>query len=136
MTLPSVIWFWVWIHKSQTRTLCTHNLHPIDNDERPPWPNSSKYVTPQLQDLVRACWDQDPTKRPSFADIVPLTQIIRETTPLLTEDFTPSYISELPELGIEDPVSSPDIRPVLLPIEELSCMRPAYIAFVSSPNIP
>jgi len=80
-------------------------------------------VTPQLQDLVRACWDQDPTKRPSFADIVPLTQVIRETTPLLIEDFTP-YISELPELGPEDPVSSPDIRPVLLPIEELSCMWP------------
>ena len=93
-------------------------------------------MTPQLQDLVQACWNQDPTKRPSFADIVPLTQIIRETAPLLTEDFTPSYISELPELGIEDPVSSPDIRPVLLPIEELSCMWPAYIAFFSSPNIP
>jgi len=122
MTLLSVIWSWVWVHKSQTRMFCTHNLHPIDNDERPSWPNSSKYVTPQLQDLVRACWDQDPTKRPSFADIVPLTQIIHETTPLSIEDFTPSYISELPELVPEDPVISPDIRPVLLPIEELPCV--------------
>jgi len=76
-------------------------------------------MTSQLQNLVWACWDQDPTKWPSFANIVPLTQIICETTPLLTEDFTPSYISELPELEIKDPVSSPDIRPVLLPIRSL-----------------
>jgi len=122
MILPSVIWFWIW-HKSQKRILCTHNLHPKDNDEQPLWPNCSKYVTPQLQDLVWACWDQDPIKWPSFANIVLLTQIICKTTPLLTGDFTPSYISELPELGIEDPVSSPNIRPVLLPIKEHKQIR-------------
>jgi len=70
-----------------------------------------------------ACWDQDSIKQPSFANIVPLTQIICKTTPLLTEDFTPFYISELSELEIEDPVSSPNIRPVLLPIEEHKWIR-------------
>ena len=124
MILPSVVWSWVRVHNFTKQYTLYSPFHSSDNDERPPWPVGSKYVTQQLQDLVRACWDQDPAKRPSFADIVPLTKSIRKATPFLIENFSSPRISELPELGLEDPIKSPDIRPIVLPIEEISCMQP------------
>lgn len=95
----------------------------LDDNKRPPLPVGSKYATPALQDLVRACWDKDPTKRPPFSQIVPRMKLIRKTT----DDITSPSIPELPELEAEFPLRpSPDIRPgLLLDVEPFSPQQDA-----------
>lgn len=88
----------------------------LDGNERPPLPLGSKYVTPALQDLVRACWDKDPTQRPSFSQIVPRAKSIRKSAGELFDDVNSPRLVELPEPGDEAYRNhSPDIRPVQLP---------------------
>lgn len=95
---------------------------PIDEDERPPLPATSKYATPATQDLVHNCWDQNPAKRPTFSQIVQWVKGIRKTTLEFIDDFSSPHIAELAEPeGEFHGRPSPDMRPIQLPNEDPSC---------------
>jgi hypothetical protein len=59
------------------RSVCFKN-------ERPPMPEN---CLPSLRYLIEACWQKEPVKRPSFAQIIPMLDI--GTTLHASEQFEP-----------------------------------------------
>ncbi|KAJ6461227.1 hypothetical protein C8R47DRAFT_993608 [Mycena vitilis] len=68
----------------------------LKDNTRPKLP-SSRFNTPALQELLRVCWDQDPSIRPPFSKIVKETKQLRKA-------------AELPFGGFDD-LASPPISP-------------------------
>jgi len=84
-----------------------------EENSRPVLPRYSRFNTPGLQEILRACWQTEPTKRPSFKKIARDLKLLRKSSgqDALDSPYLPT-IEDLPE-----PVGSPspDMRPTELP---------------------
>lgn len=85
----------------------------LKENSRPVLPRYSRFNTPGLQEILRACWQTEPSKRPSFKRIARDLKLLRKSSGQDTLDspYLPT-IEDLPE-----PVGSPspDMRPTELP---------------------
>jgi hypothetical protein len=96
-----------------------HSCFLLDKNERPAFPAGSAYAVPALKDLVTACWDQDPTKRPPFSKAVIDMKTIRSSVEMTFEDYSghgSPLPGSLPEIDTRNLSHSPDLRP-LSPLE-------------------
>ncbi|KAJ7367714.1 hypothetical protein DFH08DRAFT_4178 [Mycena albidolilacea] len=91
----------------------------LKDNTRPKIP-SSRFNTPALQELLRVCWDEDPTVRPPFSKIVKEVKQLRKDAELPFGGFdelasppmSPDW-REAENAGLSRP--SPDMHPVPLP---------------------
>jgi serine/threonine protein kinase len=81
------------------------NLPQIGNTERPP--RIPQELSPCLQDVARRCFDLDPTRRPSAAD-------------LLGHEAFASTISQQESDCCQQPVDSCDVTDVCCMLEYIS----------------
>ncbi|RDB18261.1 Dual specificity protein kinase splA [Hypsizygus marmoreus] len=127
----------------------------LKEDTRPPIPNT-RFNTPALQELLRACWHRDPEMRPSFEQIVKDVKAIRKA--FITNLNSAAQIQEgAPDASEErlvlSPIAaakerqyelqweweghrsrpSPDMAPVALPSDEGHTVREGY-GFGTSPD--
>ncbi|KDR78069.1 hypothetical protein GALMADRAFT_245050, partial [Galerina marginata CBS 339.88] len=97
----------------------------LKENTRPPIPKFSRFNTPGLQDILRACWQAKPEQRPTF------TKIARDLK-LLRKGFGHDAV-ESPRLPSMDDIPehttspSPDMRPIDLPSFLQGAMPPADI---------
>jgi hypothetical protein len=94
----------------------------VEDKTRPELP-PSRFNTPALQELLRVCWDEDPTVRPPFSKIVKEAKQLRKDAELPFGGFeelasppvSPSGPDwrEVENAGLSRP--SPDMHPVPLP---------------------
>ncbi|KAJ7781563.1 hypothetical protein B0H16DRAFT_1819089 [Mycena metata] len=94
----------------------------LKDKTRPKIP-STRFTTPALQELLRVCWDEDPSIRPSFSKIVKEAKQLRKAAEVPFEGFddlaSPPISPRGPDWREVENASasrpSPDMRPVPLP---------------------
>ncbi|KAJ7144142.1 hypothetical protein C8R44DRAFT_691771 [Mycena epipterygia] len=95
----------------------------LKDNTRPKIP-STRFNTPALQELLRLCWDEDPSVRPPFAKVVKEAKQLRKAAEVPFEGFGDDLVSppvsprgsdwrEVENAGNARP--SPDMRPIPLP---------------------
>ena len=86
----------------------------LDDDRRPPFPDVPFFNSLPLRELVQACWCSDPSRRPSFTQIVrDMKSIRRNVGQNLDEVSTPRKLDLVDDKRASRP--SPDMRPSPLP---------------------
>ncbi|KAJ6515780.1 hypothetical protein C8R45DRAFT_811380 [Mycena sanguinolenta] len=91
----------------------------LKDNTRPKIP-PSRFNTPALQDLLRVCWDREPTLRPPFSKIVKEAKQLRKAAELPFEGFDDLASPPVSPRGpnwpdVEKSRPSPDMHPVSLP---------------------
>ncbi|KAJ7072080.1 hypothetical protein C8F01DRAFT_1361505 [Mycena amicta] len=91
--------------------------HFVTKEQSRPLVPPSRYNTPALQDLLRACWDQDPFVRPAFSKIVKDVRQLRKnfcgSTP--SQDIPSPRIPQEIDEDMYMSRPSPDMHPIPLP---------------------
>ncbi|KIY53195.1 kinase-like protein [Fistulina hepatica ATCC 64428] len=100
----------------------------LKNNARPPIPNT-KYGSQGLTDLINACWDQNPFKRPSFSRIAKDVKMLRRNFGVVCESDAPTPLMAIQETFRAHP--SPDMMPIPLP-GSLSSYRTANESHASA----
>ena len=84
----------------------------VDNT-RPPIPKHSRFNTPGLQDILRACWNTSPDQRPAFGKITKDLKLLRRG--FEQDAYESPRLAPLEEIQKTVASPSPDMRPVSLP---------------------
>lgn len=111
--------------------MCSLISVELDESERPAFPTGSVYLTPALQSLIIACWDQDPARRPPFSKIVVDMKSIRSSVGVTLEDNSTPRLVNLPELDTHNLSRSPDLRP-LSPLHSDDDQREFKLLYLNS----
>lgn len=87
----------------------------LGEDSRPVIP-PTRFSTPALQELLRACWQKDPFMRPNFSTVVQDLKQLRKSSGLPEEIVSPKFPEWQESEGFEFRVSrpSPDMHPIPL----------------------
>ncbi|KAK0432782.1 hypothetical protein EV421DRAFT_1457902 [Armillaria borealis] len=87
----------------------------LREDSRPVIP-PTRFSTPALQELLRACWQKDPFMRPNFSAVVQELKQLRKSSGLPEEIVSPKFPEWQENEGFEFRVSrpSPDMHPIPL----------------------
>lgn len=87
----------------------------LREDSRPVIP-PTRFSTPALQELLRACWQKDPFLRPNFSTVVQELKQLRKSSGLPEEIVSPKFPEWQENEGFEFRVSrpSPDMHPIPL----------------------
>ncbi|KAF8634740.1 hypothetical protein AX15_000748 [Amanita polypyramis BW_CC] len=86
----------------------------LEEDRRPPLPEVPPFNSPGLRELIQACWNRDPDKRPTFRQVVQEMRFIRRNAGQSPDE---THTPQKPELLDDERISrhSPDPRPAPLP---------------------
>lgn len=80
-----------------------------DDNTRPPTPRNSRFNTPGLQDILRACWNSNPNDRPPFYRVARDLKLLRKAFGhgVLDSPMLPA----IPDVTETPKSPSPDMRP-------------------------
>ncbi|KAF8639293.1 hypothetical protein AX17_001604 [Amanita inopinata Kibby_2008] len=86
----------------------------LDEDRRPSFPDVPQFNSPSLRDLIQACWDRNPAKRPAFTKIVQEMKILRKKAGQNPDE---AHTPQKQDISKDEraPRPSPDMKPVPLP---------------------
>ena len=79
----------------------------LQRGERPSLPaddlSQRRGLRPEMEDLIRDCWTQDPTKRPSADEVVERLQVLRLVDERPPNEIGTSFFTQLLSNQVDNP---------------------------------